>query len=282
MKSQRTLLSYIVTLVIVPAVVSLGVTLLILSLWNRQQEPDVVMLPTASGTSMPVVEDGEDSPAASAGAGGEGADEGEPGEDAPAAEGPCEDLNHVVLGGETLGAIAEQYGIAMEDVILYNQMLDPEFDENFLSIGQQITIPMCGVPTPTPTEPPTQTPVPTRVVPTPNPTSTQPPDGRVAVEIARVLSPGSVASEAVELINRGTSVARLGDWELINQESGVSYTFPPLNLFPQGAVTVYTGDGENTAIDLYWGRSSAVWSPGDTVLLQDDNGGEQHTFEIPD
>ena len=45
-----------------------------------------------------------------------------------------------MLGGETLGGIAEQYGMTLEDVVLINQMQDPAFDPDFLSIGQQIVI----------------------------------------------------------------------------------------------------------------------------------------------
>lgn len=284
MKRSRSSLSTILTLVVAPAVVALAVTLLLLTLWDRQQEPETITLPTLSGTSL-IPPRGEAAGGSSdGGSNGEGenvavSDEGE-----GAAEdtGPCENQIHTVAAGETLGAIAEQYGMSLEDLTLMNQMVDPAFDPNFLSIGQQIVIPTCGVPTPTPSPTPTETPVPTRNIPTPGPTATELSGGQVTVGVARVLNPGDVTSEAVEIINRGTSVARLGGWRLVNERTEEAFTFPPLNLFPQGAVTVYTGVGENTAIDIYWGRDGSVWQPGDTLQLYDANEELQDEFDIPE
>src|SRR5690606_11035056 len=132
-------------------------------------------------------------------------------------------------------------------------------------------------PAPTPTE----TPVPTREIPTPGPTATDRP-GRAEVEIARVLNPGDVTSEAVEIINRGTSVARLGGWQRVNQRTGEAFTSPTIHLFQHGALTVYSGVGENPAIDICWGRDAAVWEPGDTFRLLDLDEIGRSRGEIPD
>ncbi len=282
MSRQRTLLSSVLVLILAPAVVAAAITLLVLSIWDRQQGPSYIMLPTYSGTALiPPRESEGEAPLA-----GDPADP-EQGPIAGESTGreesavACENPIHVVAGGETLGVIAESYGVSMDDAIIANQMIDPDFNPHFLSIDQQILIPVCGIPEPTPTATPTITEVPTRNVPTPNPTGTEPPPGVIRVEVARVLNPGDITNEAVEIINRGTSVARLGGWKLINERSGQEFTFPPLNLFPQGAVTVHTGVGENTAIDVYWGRDSAAWQAGDTAQLVDADGVVQHEFEIP-
>jgi LysM repeat protein len=276
MKRQHTVL----VLIAVPAVVSLIVTSVVLFFWDRQQEPDYVMLPTHSGTALippRETQPGSSDSGGSSGSTGAGVDEGSDGMAIPPG---CENPIHEVSPDQTLGIIAEAYGIPIEDIIAINSMVDPAFDPDFLSIGQQIIIPECGVPSPTPSPEPTITQVPTRNVPTPAPTATEPPPGLIVVEVARVLNPGDVTSEAVEVINLGTSVARLGGWSLRNDQGDV-FTFPALNLFPQGAVTVYTGGGEDTAIDIYWGRDRAAWQPGGVVLLYNADGDLVYEYTVP-
>ena len=53
-------------------------------------------------------------------------------------------------------------------------------------------------------------------------------------------------------------------------------------LFGDGsAVTLYTGVGEDSASELYWGRSTAVWGePSDTVILRSPSGDVQSEFPI--
>ncbi len=271
MTRQRTVLIVIA----VPAVVSLAVTLLVLTIWDRQQEPRYIMLPTYSNTAqippvatLPAAASGDTSAAPSGGDTGGAATE--------AAQAGCENPVHIVQGGETLGVIAAQYNVNVDQVAEMNRQIDPNFSADFLSIGQQIVIPICGIP---PTAAPTDTEVPTREVLTPIATSTPPPPGVVIVKVARVLNPGDVTTEAVEIINEGSSVARLEGWTLRNGEGAV-YTFPALNLFPQGAVTVHTGVGEDSAIDVYWGRDKAAWQVGGTAQLLNADGELQNEFDI--
>lgn len=270
MSRQRSIL----LLIVAPAIVSLAVTLLVLYIWDRQQEPEVIMLPTYSSTALIPPRTTQPS-----GAGGEVAE----GDATPVGEGAppaCENPVHSVAGGEILSQIAEQYGVPMEDITALNVMIDPAFNPNLLSIGQQIVIPLCGIPTPTPSPTPTVTPVSTRVIPEPIATATPLPPGTIRVQVVRVLNVGDVTSEAVEILNGGTSVARLEGWRMVNPRSGAEYIFPVLNLFPQGAITVHTGMGEDTAIDLYWGLDEAVWQIGDTVQLFNADGELQVEYEI--
>lgn len=274
MSRQRSIL----VLILVPAVVSLAVTLLVLSLWSRQQAPNYITLPTTSGTALIPPRTTQ---AAEGDVGSQAAGEEVSGEE-PGSEGACENPVHSVASGESLSAISELYDISMDDIIAVNTMIDPAFNPNLLSIGQQIVIPVCGVPTPTPAPTMTSTTVPTRIIPAPIPTSTALPPGVVRVQVARVRNPGDVTSEAVEIINEGTSVARLEGWTMVNERSGEEFAFPALNLFPQGAVTLHTGAGEDTAIDIYWGRDAAVWEIGDIVQLLDADGELQAEYEIAD
>ncbi len=268
----------VLTLIVVPAIVSLLVTLLVLYFWDRQQGPEYIMLPTYSSTALipprmaqPV--------GAGAGSAEVSADSEVTPSDSTEGLSPCENPVHVVQSGETLGAIATAYGVSVDDVAAINRLLDPNFNSDLLSVGQQVVIPVCGIPTPTSTLSPTPTLVPTRNIPTPIATATPLPPGVVRVRIARVLDPGDVTTESVEIINEGSSVARLEGWTLTNGQ-GMRYVFPQFNLFPQGAVVVHSGVGEDTALDLYWGLGTAVWEPGDTVQLLDAEGNLQAELEV--
>jgi LysM repeat protein len=62
------------------------------------------------------------------------------GTQAPAPEGtaaPGEQIIHVVVAGETLSTIAQQYGVTVLSIVQANNLTDP----NRLSVGQQLTIP---------------------------------------------------------------------------------------------------------------------------------------------
>ncbi len=281
MKRQRAIL----TLVVIPAIISLAVTLTVLVIWDRRMADDeVLVLPTPGSTSqaplagIPVP---GDAVAGEEGAGAPGAtlapdDLQEPDiidrptGSRPGSSGPtCQNPVHEVASGEVLSAIAEQYGLPVDDLIEANQLLDPAFDANRLSIGQLIEIPTCGMPTPVAL--PTDTPAPTRAIPTPIPTATPAPAGRIRVVIERVLNPGDVTREAVDIRNLGSTVDLEG-WVLKEEGSSREFVFPALRLFTDGLVTIYTGVGENTVSRLYWGLDSAQWQAGDVIQLFDAGG----------
>ncbi len=268
-----------IVLVLVPALVSVLVTLLVLTISNRQRgtQERVILLPTYSSTAQ--IPPRDTLPPPESGSVGDGqpvvvvTEEGP-----PAASPPCENPIHSVDSGEVLGTIADSYQVSIEDLIATNLQLAPEFNPDFLSIGQQLVIPVCGIPEPTPTDEPTNTPVATRNIPAPISTATQAPAGAIVVTISRVLNPGDITSEAVEILNEGSPVD-LGGWT-ISDRRGHTFEFPSFRLFSGGGVTIYTGVGENTPIDLYWGLDEAVWSVGETVTLRDDSNDLQDEFTV--
>lgn len=282
MARQRSIL----VLIVIPAVVSLVVTLLALTLADRQREPQLIMLPTYSSTARIPPRSTQPEPEVEASADatepppGDATTEGEaPEENNEGGEAGCENPVHTVEGGQVLGAIAEQYGVSIEDLILLNAQLDPNFSADFLAVGQELVIPVCGIPTPEPTDQPTETAVPTRNVPPPIPTATNPPPGEVEVMITGVRNPGDITGEAVEIVNEGSPVD-LDGWTLSGSEGREEFSFPSLGLYSGGGVTIYTGVGENTVIDLYWGLDESVWEIGETVSLYDDDGDLQSEFVI--
>jgi LysM repeat protein len=68
---------------------------------------------------------------------------------------------YVVKPGDTLSSIAAMFGVSVQDLIAANGITDPDL----ILVGQELTIPGAGSPTPAPTTP----------VPTSTPTSTPPP-----------------------------------------------------------------------------------------------------------
>ena len=100
------------------------------------------------------------------------------------------------------------------------------------------------------------------------------------VQILSVSGAGTLAAETVVVKYHGEGELDLTGWHL-KDTHGSSYTFPPFKLFKNGAVQVHTTTGTNTAIDLYWGQSRAVWQSGEAVLLTDPSGQAQDSYPVP-
>jgi LysM repeat protein len=261
--------------------VSIATTLLVLTIWDSRREPETLVLPTFSGVSAQTgasggALEGGTPGAAPAPAGQEAVAAG--GEEAAAAADATPGADyviHVVQAGDTLFGMALQYGVSIEDIVIANNL---ESAEVLLDVGQELIMPVGGLPptlTPTPTEP-----VPTLAIElTPIATVTPQPAGSVDVVIQDVLFPGDVTREAVFIVNQGARLDMQG-WTLSDENDNV-YTFPQLELFPDGGVTVHTGVGEDEANDLYWGLSVAVWGePTDTATLRNPLGEVESEFPI--
>lgn len=185
-----------------------------------------------------------------------------------------------VRAGDTLGIIADRNNISLQDILAINNLEDP----NNLLIGQEILLPTGPLPTltltftPTPTSQPPGTPTPRSTHP---PTSTPSLTPKAAeVSITSVLGTGDLATERVRITLHGGSEISLSDWQLIDSDLH-SFIFPQLDLFPEASIQVNTRTGLNTAADLFWGLSTPVWEPGETVQLLDAAGTVRATFKIP-
>ncbi len=114
---------------------------------------------------------------------------------------------------------------------------------------------------------------------TPIPTVTLAPTAADAqVVVTQVVGAGDVTSEGVVIRNQGGLVDMEG-WTLYDTQGNV-FTFPDYRLFSNGAVTVYSRVGENTAAALFWDETRAVWQPGDVVSLADAIGEVQSTLRV--
>lgn len=192
----------------------------------------------------------------------------------PTAAGPIE---YIVQSGDTLGAIALAFDVALEDLLLVNNLTEG----SIIQPGQTLIIPTGDVVTPTPPAPsPTPAP-PTPVTPTPFPTSTPTPPGPVQVRIQELLAPGELAREGVVIVNRGRTVNLLA-WTLGAAGGDSAYTFPRLTLAQEVPVTIYTIAGDDSPQALHWGLDAAQWGGSDTIIeLRDAEGDLIATYTVP-
>lgn len=236
-------------------IVSASVVLLVLTLWDRRNSPPeeavaAVALATSAANQLAALPTPALADAAAAA-------EETTAEDAPASDEP---VVHVVKAGETLNVISQQYGVSVEDIATVNQ-LD---NINILSVGQQLTIPVNGIPEPT--EP---APEATAANPTPIPTEPAATGGQATIQIAAVTDAGSLEGESIQIVNTGGSAQTMQGWRLVDEDGNV-YTFGQVSIFGEGAgVTIHSRTGENTATGLYWGLSEPAWRPGEQATLFD-------------
>ncbi|MBE2198557.1 MAG: lamin tail domain-containing protein [Anaerolinea sp.] len=257
--SLRRMLPFILINIVVSAVVVLA----ILFWWdNRGAQPDEVAAPeTAVATPFPAVATAEAAAAAIPEV-----------TEAPAPD-PNEPLVHTVQAGDTLMNISQFYDVALDDIITANNIANP----NILSVGQQLVIPVGGIPTATPAPTATAT---AAVIPSPNPT-TELEQGEVKLVITAVIGAGNLTNEAVQIVNTGSRQVGLLNWKVADTDGHV-YTFDRFTLFGDGAgLLLHTEAGQNSATDLYWGLEQPIWESGELVTLVDAENTIQATFVVP-
>jgi len=175
----------------VNVIVSAVVVLTVLFIWERTRTSAPAKPTPTPGSSAPV--EATSSPAALSIA----SPTVGPNVHSEASPGP---LLYTVQEGDTLGAIAHDYGVDLEDLMAANGIVDP----NVLHVGQTLIIPVALSATPTAAQPAetASEPSPTAVsLPTPLPTLT--PIGPPVIEIAQVLGSSDLAAEVVTVRNRG-------------------------------------------------------------------------------
>jgi hypothetical protein len=155
-------------------------------------------------------------------------------------------LEHEVQQGETLAGIAEEYSVSLNELLFLND-LDDSADLSGISM---LLIP-------------------------------EKPSGSVVID--RVIGAGDIETERVLLRHRGEGNVVLVGWTLEDGKGNV-YTFPAapeLTLYKNGAVDVYTRPGNNSVIEMYWGRSEPVWLSGTMIELKDTQGNTWDIFTVP-
>lgn len=256
--------------ILVNIIVSATVVLAILFWWDNRQEDeatqDFVSAAEATAAVLPTfaVAQPTSNPF------------GEPDEEASDAAPESNDAEiYEVRSGDTLGSISTQFDVPIEDILLANGLTDP----NFLQVGQQLVIPIGGLPEATPLPAPTETSSAPLLPPTPIPTLPAA-EGEAIIEISEVIGVGVLTDEAVSIVNSGSRPIALLGWRLLTAD-GRAYTFGQVTLFGDGAaVLVHTETGQDGPSDLFWGLEQPVWQPGSTATLVDAEGTVQSQYVI--
>ncbi len=212
---------------------------------------------------------------------------------------PLQSVSYVVEEGDTLGLIAEKFSVSLSDLMIANGLSN----QDLIQIGQELTIPLAGVSTATPTftpmliptetplpfDPPTPLPADAEIPrepavtvgpsPTPIPTSTPPPFNEINVVISEVTGAGDLVRETLVILNKGAGTS-LRDWKLEGSSLGV-FIFPDIFLFSGGSIRVHTAAGENTPSDLYLNQGEPAWPPGTTIILNDGSNSEMSRYVVP-
>jgi hypothetical protein len=120
---------------------------------------------------------------------------------------------------------------------------------------------------------PTASPVPPTVRPLPTVTATPaPPDVRISYVEYDPQGPDH-EGEYVLIENLGDDAQDMAGWTL-EDEAHHTYRFSPFTLEPGAGVKVWTGAGEDSPTDLYWGCKQGMWTnDGDVAYLKDNRGG---------
>jgi LysM repeat protein len=192
-------------------------------------------------------------------------------------------LSYRVKEGDTLGALAVQFDVYVDDIMTVNGLTDPDS----LLLGQIIYIPTSPLPritdtavpvtyaaslTPRPSKTPTRTPIHTpSVTPTGQPAQ---------VIINTVIGAGVLQNERVVLRRTGDGELFMAGWRLTDGK-GNEYTFPQLTLYKDGAINLNTRKGQDTVVDLFWGLSSPIWSQGKVISLYDAQENLRATYTLP-
>jgi LysM repeat protein len=212
---------------------------------------------------------------------------------------PANCVLHTVVEGDTPFGIAEEYGVDGNALMAVNGL--DETTASFMQIGDVLIVPLEGCALTAAAlqsvSAETEAVEPSEIVatseeteelasPTPaasatrTPTATLPPTATNAqVEIVRVLSPGDINAEGVDIRNNG-AVVDLTGWTL-STSSGETYTFPQQRVFTGGVLTIYSRVGSDTPQAKFWGRDTALWARGSTLTLTDAGGRVQSTFIVP-
>jgi LysM repeat protein len=173
-------------------------------------------------------------------------------------------LSYRVKEGDTLGALAVQFDVYVDDIMTVNGLTNPDS----LLVGQIIYIPTAPLPritdtavpaayaaslTPRPSKTPTRTPIHT---PTVTPTG-QP----AQVVIDTVIGAGVLQNERVLVRRTGDGELFMAGWRLTDGK-GNEFTFPQLMLYKDGAINLNTRKGQDHRGGLVLGISLSNLEPG--------------------
>ena len=191
--------------------------------------------------------------------------------EATAATSADEPVNHTVQAGETLNIISQQYDVSVEDIMAANNLTDP----NVIGVGDSLTIPVGGLPTPT-------VPAPTAIAAMPSPIPTEAvAAGQGEIAVTGITDPGALATESVQIVNNGAERQSLLGWT-VRDEDNNAYTFGDVSIFGEGAgILLHSRAGSDSPLELFWGLEEPAWRSGETLTLWDAAQQVVATYVVP-
>jgi hypothetical protein len=118
------------------------------------------------------------------------------------------------------------------------------------------------------------------ITPLANGATLSPDSGDVNVNIVGIAGVGTFKDERIIIQNSGTRELVMIGWYLTDN-SGLTYTFPQLTLYTGVKVQIHTASGTDTPTDLYWGRSSPIWTSGELAILYDTHAVARSIYRVP-
>ena len=235
----------LINVLVTVSLVSIGFLLYDHRLNGRQiaalaEEPPLVMPAEPVPTAVPTVETGE-APVRSADFGDR------EGGSATASR------TYTVQAGDSLGAIAETFGVGPGVLAAANGIVNPDL----ITPGQILVIPS-----------------PDAVAEGAGWTATA---DSFAIE---VLHAGTYASEVIIIVNAGDRPISLANWT-VSTSLDEEYRFDAMApLSPGDSIRLMSRAGTDTAYDKFWGRTPRAWAIGTTIALADATGAPVVLIEI--
>jgi LysM repeat protein len=181
---------------------------------------------------------------------------------------PANQQIYTIQSGDSLSAVAGRFGTTVDAIMQANELTDP----NVIFVSQRLIIPVAnGGNSSSNSAPPTNSNAPTTTAPLSN--------GQ-GVLIRTVDGPGTLVTEAVQLVNDSNDVVNLSGWRL-ERENGPAYTFGEQVIFPGGNLWLHSGSGTDTTVALYWNQSEPVWQSSNVVRLINAEDTVVNSYRVP-
>ena len=160
---------------------------------------------------------------------------------------------YTVQAGDSLGAIAETFGVSQGILASANGIVNPDL----ITPGQILVIPS-----------------PNAVVEGSGWTATA---DSFAIEI---LNAGTYASEVIVIVNVSDQPVTLANWT-VSTSLGEEYRFDAMApLSPGDSIRLMSRAGTDTAYDKFWGRPPREWTIGTTITFANASGAQVVLLEI--
>lgn len=83
---------------------------------------------------------------------------------------------------------------------------------------------------------------------------------------------GNLNDEYVELRNSCTYPVEMTGW-VLSDDDGNDYSFPAFILSAKSTVSIHSGPGVDSQVDIYWGKTNPVWgNSGDRLFMHNEKG----------